>query len=122
MHQVALILSAHTESIKLSALPTESIIVSAPPAESMILSAPCNLQVLRLGVGAIGLRAYPALAHLLLFEGGGHQSALTPLLELEIAVDQVLLAQGHDKFEVVYAMSRHQPCLALRGGAVHRAS
>jgi hypothetical protein len=33
-------LSAHTESIILSALPAESIIVSAPPAESMILSAP----------------------------------------------------------------------------------
>ncbi len=41
--------------------------------------------------------SYPALACLVLLKGGGHQSALAILLEPEVGVDQVLLAQGHDK-------------------------
>jgi hypothetical protein len=41
-------LSAHAESIILSALPAESIVVSAPPTESMILPVLHNLQALML--------------------------------------------------------------------------
>jgi hypothetical protein len=42
----SIILSAHAESIKLSAPPAESMILVAPPAESMILSVHAESMIL----------------------------------------------------------------------------
>jgi hypothetical protein len=86
------ILSAHTESIILSAHPTFSMILSAPPAENIILSARGESIILSAGGGE----------NIILSVGGTKQQSTT--LQQNVATmvaTEVTMAAAKDLMSVV---------------------